>query len=325
VLQEAAKRPSIAAVTASTGLPFGIAPELQVSITRPGANLTAEARPAAVAGIAATPSVFRVLGIPIVQGRGFDDSDGPASPAVAVISELAAQQMFPSENPIDQTLMLTLAGKRTPVTVIGISRDTDVRSLNAPKRPLIFLPLSQQFDPRITITARASSDVTSAVAALRAAVRDADPDLRTDVAGDGRVLLGFFEVVSSAGRGVLYLGVFTLLLSMVGLFGVQSHVVAYRTREFGVRMSLGATTAQIKAMVMRDGARPVLDGLILGLWGGLAGRILIRSYTDVDVTVLDPWMLALAPVPIVLAAVCACYWPAARASRVDPIQALRYE
>ena len=133
------------------------------------------------------------------------------------------------------------------------------------------------------------------------------------------------ELFNSAGRGVLYLGIFTLALSMAGLFGVQSHVVTYRTREFGVRMSLGASARQIKAMVLRDGARPVIDGLILGLWGGIAGRILIRSYTDLEVTVFDPWMLALAPVPIVLAALMACYWPAARASRVDPTTALRYE
>jgi ABC-type lipoprotein release transport system permease subunit len=92
-----------------------------------------------------------------------------------------------------------------------------------------------------------------------------------------------------------------------------------------VRLSLGASARQIKTLVLRDGARPVIDGLILGLWGGVAGRILIRSYTDLEVTVLDPWMLAVSPAPIVLVALFACYWPAARAARVDPTTALRYE
>jgi ABC-type antimicrobial peptide transport system permease subunit len=123
----------------------------------------------------------------------------------------------------------------------------------------------------------------------------------------------------------LYLGGFTLLLSMVGLFGVQSHVVSHRTREIGVRMSVGATASEIKMMVMKDGYRPVVEGLILGLWGGLAGRVLVRGYMDVDVAVVDPWMLAVTPVPLVLAAFCACYVPAARASRVDPTVALRAE
>ena len=325
VLQEAGKEPSIAAVTASTGLPFGIAPVLQVSMSRPGSDVTEATSPSAVLGIAATPPVFRVLGIPILQGRGFNDGDGPAAPRVAVISELAARQVFQATNPIDQPLTIMVAGVRSTVRVIGISRDTDVATLNSRRRPLIFLPLAQHFDSRITVTARASADAQSGVEALREAVRRTDPDLRVELAGDGRLLSGIAEVANSAGRGVIYLGVFTLVLSMAGLFGVQSHVVAYRTREFGVRMSLGASARQIKGLVLRDGTRPVVDGLILGLWGGLAARLLIRSYTDIEVTVLDPWMLALAPVPIVLAALFACYWPAARAARVDPTTALRYE
>ena len=324
LLAEAAKDPSVADVAVSTGLPFGIAPVLQTSMMRPGSDISIAVRSPASA-IAATPSIFHVLGIRITQGRGFSDNDGPAAPPVAVISELAAKQMFPSTNPIEQSLLLTLNGKQMPVTVIGVARDTDVGSLNSRRRPLLFVALAQHFDSHLTITARAAGGVSTTVAALRDVVRRADPDLRIEIAGDGRVLSGPFEVVSSAGRGVLYLGVFTLLLSMAGLFGVQSHVVVYRTREFGVRMSLGATARQIKTMVLRDGARPVVDGLILGLWGGLAGRMLIRAYADLEVTVFDPWMLAVAPAPIVLAAIVACYWPAARAARVDPTTALRYE
>jgi predicted permease len=325
LLATAATEPSVANVTASTGLPFGIAPALQVAMMRPGADLAAASVRSPASGIAATPSIFDVLGIRIVQGRGFNVNDGAASPPVTVISELAAKQMFPSTDPIDQTLLLVLDGKKMPVTVVGVTRDTDVGSLNSRRRPLVFVPFAQHFDSRITITARTSGSVSSTVATLREIVRKSDPDLRVDIVGDGRVLSGMLEIASSAGRGVLSLGVFTLLLSMVGLFGVQSHVVTHRTREFGVRMSLGATARQIKTMVVRDGGRPVVDGLILGLWGGVAGRILIRSYTDLDVAIFDLWMLALAPVPIALAALFACYWPAARAARIDPTTALRYE
>ncbi len=201
-----------------------------------------------------------------------------------------------------------------------------MRSLHGRRAPLVFVPLAQHFDRNITVTARATGSVAAAVAAVREAARRADADLGIDIAGSAStVLSGPFEVIKSAGRGVLYLGTFTLLLSMVGLFGVQSHVVGYRTREFGVRMSLGATARQIKTMVIRDGARPVLDGLVLGLWGGLVGRLLVRSYVEIDVAVFDPWMLVVAPIPIVMAAMCALYVPAARASRVDPVTALRCE
>ena len=110
---------------------------------------------------------------------------------------------------------------------------------------------------------------------------------------------------------------------MVGLFGIQSHIVARRTREIGVRMSFGASAAQIKRMVLKDGYRPVLEGLALGLFIGLAGRAIVRAYLDIEVNVVDPWMVVV-PIPLVLAAFCACYLPAQRASAVDPNVALRH-
>ena len=133
-------------------------------------------------------------------------------------------------------------------------------------------------------------------------------------------------LLRSLGSGTLYLGGLTLLLSMVGLFGVQSHVVAHRTREIGVRMSVGATARQIKLMVIKDGYRPVVEGLMLGLWGGVAGpgHGCARIWTG-NVAVVDPWMLLLTPIPLLAAAFCACYRPAARAARVDPTVALRCE
>jgi len=127
-------------------------------------------------------------------------------------------------------------------------------------------------------------------------------------------------------RGALYLGALVIALSMIGLFGVQSHVVAHRTREIGVRMSVGATASQIKLMVLKDGYRPVFEGLALGLWGGIAGRIILRSYMGLEnVTIVDPWMLVLTPIPLIAAAFWACYLPAAKAARVDPMVALKYE
>ena len=321
VVSEAAQHPSVESVAASTGLPFGV-PALQVNAT----TLGGQANAARAAAIAATPSIFRVLGVPILRGRSFTDLDGAAAARVAVISELTAKQLFATADPLGRAIVLTIAGRQTTATIIGVSRDTDVGRLNGPRHQLIYLPLAQHFDRNITVTARASGRVATTVAALRTVVPAADPAARVDIAGPARsVLWGPYAIVGAAGRGALYLGAFTLLLSMVGLFGVQSQVVVYRTREFGVRMSLGASTRQIQAMVIRDGARPVFDGLVLGLWGGIAGRVLVRSYIDVEVTVLDPWMLIIAPIPIVLAALCACYLPATRAARVDPMTALRCE
>ena len=132
----------------------------------------------------------------------------------------------------------------------------------------------------------------AAVRAVRDAVRRADPDLALDVIGPGRtVLAGFFVFLRGVGVTTLALGTLTMLLAMVGLFGIQSHIVAHRTREIGVRMSFGARGSQIQRMVLRDGYRPVLQGLVLGLFGGLAGRVIVRARLDVDVNIVDPWML----------------------------------
>src|SRR6185503_7409957 len=175
--------------------------------------------------------------------------------------------------------------------------------------------------------ARSTGAASHAVPALREAIRNGDPDVAVTAIGTASSLLaGPFVIVGSLGRGALYLGGLSLLLSMVGLFGVQSHVVAHRTREIGVRMSVGASARQIKLMVLKDGYRPVFEGLLLGLWGGVAGRIMVRSFMELEgVTIVDPWMLFVTPIPLIAAAFWACYLPAAKAARVDPTVALRYE
>ncbi|MEX1129106.1 MAG: FtsX-like permease family protein [Vicinamibacterales bacterium] len=131
-------------------------------------------------------------------------------------------------------------------------------------------------------------------------------------------------LLRGAGIGSLSLGALTLVLAMLGLFGIQTHMVERRTREIGVRMSFGATASNIQRMVLKDGYTPVLQGLVLGIFIGLCGRAIVRAYLDVNVDVIDPWMLLVVPVPLLLAAFCACYLPARRASRVDPNVALRH-
>jgi ABC-type antimicrobial peptide transport system permease subunit len=159
---------------------------------------------------------------------------------------------------------------------------------------------------------------------VQAAIRNADPDIAVELAGNGAaVLTGPYAFLRFAGTASLSLGLLTLTLAMVGLYGVQSHGVAHRTREIGVRMSFGATAAQIKRMVLKDGYRPVFEGMASGIFIGLAGRGIIRAYLDAKISILDPWMLAPVPVPLLLAAFCACYLPARRAASIEPIVALR--
>ena len=323
IVEHGSRAPGIESISASTGLPFGV-PAMQVNV----ANATASeslSRNTAVA-VAATPSLLRTLGVDIVRGRRFTDDDGPAASPAVILSELAAKQLFANTDPIGQRVIIR-PGPRTDAAavVVGIARDTDVRWINSDRRALIYLPLAQRFSSNIAITVRSTGAGSGAVPALRDALRAADPDVAVTAIGAGSTLLaGPFVLAGALGRGALYLGGLSLLLSMVGLFGVQSHVVAHRTREIGVRMSVGASAWQIKLMVLKDGYRPVFEGLVLGLWGGIAGRIILRSYMELeDATIVDPWMLFLTPIPLIAAAFWACYLPAAKAASVDPTVALR--
>jgi predicted permease len=320
VIEEGRNDPSIEAMSVSTGMPFGRPAAMRVAISAPGQG---DDRFAAT-GIAATPSIFGTLGVPIVRGRGFDDRDHAAAPPVVVISAFTARRIFGTIDAVGRLLVLQGRPGTPTATVIGVARDTDVSQVLFEPRPFVYLPLAQQYDPSLAVAVRSTGDASRAVRSLREAMRRADPDLPVEITDTGlAVLTGPYVFLRSAGMAAIALGALTLLLAMVGLYGIQSHLVAHRTREIGVRMSFGASATQIKRMVLRDGYRPVVDGLVFGLTIGIVGRAIVRAYTDVDVSIVDPWMLVVAPIPLILAAFFACYLPARRAAGVDPSVALR--
>ena len=280
--------------------------------------------------MASTPGIHRTLGVPLLRGRTFDDRDAAGSTAVVVISETAARELFGSSDVVGRDLLMhaTLRGPERPpqtATIIGVAQDTDTFYLSSHRSGVVYAPITQRFDPFITVTAHASRSTSAAIAALRSAIRRADPDVAVEALADGRTMLsGPYVLLRFLGVSSLSLGLLTLVLAMVGLYGVQSHGVAHRTREIGVPMSFGATAAQIKSMVLKDGYRPVLEGIAMGVFIGLSGRAIIRAYLDAEIGILDPWMLAVVPIPLILAAFCACYLPARRAASVDPTVALRH-
>jgi predicted permease len=322
VLEEARKDPAVESISASVGMPFGV-PGVALSIVMPErAALRSDFYHSAL-GVAATPSIFRTLAVPIVSGRGFDDRDEGAP--VVVLSAFTARMAFGTVDAVGRQLLVRRPPSETLATVIGVARDTDVGRLMGEPRALVYLPLTQRAGPALAIAARSTGDAALVIPALREALRRAEPDLAVNAIGTGRTVLAApFVILRALGLGTLALGALTLLLAMGGLFALQSHAVARRTREIGLRMSCGASASRIKWMVLVDGYRPVLDGLALGIWGGLAGRFIVRAYLDVDVTIFDPWMLILVPIPVIAAAFCACYVPAHRAASVDPTVALRH-
>ena len=353
VLEELEKDPQVQSAAVTTGVPFGASntPRFDIAPTDgPLAEGDGKRQALAVAG---TSRIFQTLGVPILRGRGFEDRDTASASPVVVLSGQTARRLFgtidavgrriqlkprASAGPLRRTIARKLALPTTvpqppadapfeTATVVGVAADTDVGQLFSRRGDLIYLPLAQQPTAPLFGVAivRTPGDPYVALRVLRDAIRRVDPDLAVESSGTGLGALGGPTVfLRTASLMAVALGGLTLLLAMVGLHGVQAHGVTARTREFGVRMSFGATAAQVRALVLKDGYRPVLEGLAIGLFLGFVGRGLIRASWWNGMAIVDGWMLIGVPVPLLLAAFLACWLPARRASQADPMVALRH-
>jgi len=329
ILVEARRQPRVESVSASSGLPFGVmAPPMYA--TRVEEPFTSNRDTGHYTHrIAATPEIFATLGMRVVRGRGFTDRDDAGAPRVAILSEGMAREIFGTTDVVGRSISLhpwsRLMSARMPQTceVVGVSKETDSFMLGRRGNPVLFVPLAQQYEPRITITAR-SADPAAAASALRAALRTAAPDMATSALGTGEALLmGPYFLLRIIARLAAALGTLALVLAMVGLHGVLSHVVARRTREIGIRLAVGADRGRIVTLVLRDGFRPVLEGLVIGLSAGVLLRLLLRATLVTAISPIDVTVFSLVSVPFLCAALLACWVPASRASQVDPIVALR--
>ncbi|MEX1128783.1 MAG: ABC transporter permease [Vicinamibacterales bacterium] len=330
VLEELQKDGVVEAASVSSGLPFGTLGNPLVDLTTPDRPFLRNVTTYEDASLlAATPGLFRTIGVPILRGRGFDERDDAGAAPVVVLSETTVRKLFGTSEVLGRDLLMKDAFARgdTPVRsarVVGVARDTDVTHLFSRNGDLVYAPFAQWYQRSVAVVARAK-DAETATRAVRSAIRRADPELGIQAAGTGRVMLaGPYVLLRTVGIGAVALGALTLLLAMIGLYGVQSQIVTQRTREIGVRMSVGASAGQIRRMVLKDGYAPVLQGLAFALFIGVSGRAIIQSMTPIPIGVIDPVMLALVLIPVGVAAFCACYLPARRASRVDPNVALRH-
>jgi ABC-type antimicrobial peptide transport system permease subunit len=210
------------------------------------------------------------------------------------------------------------------LTIVGITTDTDVGRLGSREYGVVYVPLAQRPQSRVVLSARSAGHPRATLAALRSALRQVDPDLIVDRAETGPLFLaGPYVVLGFVAALVTSLAALALLLAMTGLFGVVSHVVSRRTRELGVRLALGAGRHRIMRLVFVDGLRPVSDGLVIGLLVGTLCRSVLAATVSASVSAIDPIACLIVPVFFVATSLCACYWPARRAARVDPNVALR--
>jgi predicted permease len=270
-----------------------------------------------------SPKYFSTLRIPFKSGRDFDERDNVRVPHVVIINETFAKQHFAGEDPIGRTLITGMA--QLPSQVVGIVADVRSLNLNTPPGPEYYLPALQRPETFTNVLVRASGTPIAMAAAVREALRAIDPDL--PLLEPEALSTRIAETVADRRLALVLLASFAglaLLLASLGVYSVMAHLVAFRTAEIGIRMALGASPGVVLRMVLGHGRRLTLIGIALGIAGGVAvSRLLQQVLFEVDPT--DPVIYIAVSATLLLVAEVASFLPARRATRIDPVMALRME
>ncbi|OLE73053.1 MAG: hypothetical protein AUI36_00915 [Cyanobacteria bacterium 13_1_40CM_2_61_4] len=261
---------------------------------------------------------------PIVEGRGFTEHDDQNAPSVVVINETLARRFWPNESPLGKRLQLGSA-KSPYREVVGVARDGKYFLLGEPPTEYLFVPLSQNYDGKMTLIARTSGEPEKLAEVMRQEVASLDSEL--PVYGI-KTMPQFLDRILSGPKSIAALatifGVIALLMAAVGLYGVMSYSVAQRTREVGIRMALGARTGDVVRLVLTEGLILVGAGVGIGLVTATAVSRLLGSFLY-GISPTDAVTFITIPFVLVLVALVASYVPARRATKVDPMIALRFE
>ncbi len=264
---------------------------------------------------------FETAGIPVAEGREFLSTDREDSGPVAIVNEKLAHDLWPGQNPLGKRIQLP--GENFWRRVTGVARNANYSSLAEPPQFCVYVPLAQNYSDGMTLYVRTAGDPSPLLASLQREVRAAGPEIMATDVRTGATIVGqaLFSARMAVGLLTLF-GLVALTLACIGLYGLMSYSVNQRRREIGVRMALGARRANVLSLVLRQGMSLVAAGLILGFAANLlCGRLLERLLYGVSPA--DPLSFAAAAGVLLLIAFCACYLPARRASRLDPLAALR--
>jgi putative ABC transport system permease protein len=320
VLERAASLPGAAAATLAFNAPFTVyrARSLSIEGRETGTG------PGAVAPIdLVEPGYFQAMRIPLLRGRAFTDGDAQAAPRVAVVNESMARHFWSGADPVGARLRFF--GENAPVEIVGVVRDITYTSPGDAPRLMVYLCLRQYYSPAVTLWVRTAGEPEAMLSALRREVQSLDRD----------VLLSDLETAMQVGRESLWeprlgailftaFGALAGLLTVIGLYGVISYSVGQRTRELGIRMALGAQPSAVLRQVLAEGAILVFWGLVLGLVVAVTIAGVLKSLLF-GVSARDPLTLAVVVAVLLTTALAACAVPALRATRIDPMAALRDE
>jgi putative ABC transport system permease protein len=268
---------------------------------------------------------FRLLGVRLVRGRYFTDDDRAESQPVVIVNESLARSYFPGQETVGQTLTVNRGMKTEKVVQIaGIVADTRAR-LDKPAKPSLYLPLAQFPQPSMYLVARTATDPASYSGAMRGIVSSLN---KNQPAGQPRTMAEIWSNYTVRPRFYLTLlgslAALGVLLAATGIYGVLSHAISQRTHEIGIRRALGAQDGDVLGMVIKQGMILAVLGVATGLAGALALTRVMRGWLY-EVSVTDPATFVVVAGLLILIALSACNAPARRATKLDPLAALRHD
>jgi predicted permease len=268
-----------------------------------------------------SPGFFSTVGTPLVSGRDFSRQATPAGPGVAIVNQTMAKRFWPQKDPLGQRFQ----ADGVVVQVVGVARDAKYRSLGEPAEAHFYLPYGQRTESRRTLLVRTAGDPAGLLGAVEAEIQHADREVLPSFARtvEQHLALSLFPARAAAAMSTLF-GALALLLAATGIYGVVSYSVSLRTREIGIRMALGAQPRDVLSLLMRQGGRLIGVGVLAGIAASLAlDRFLATLLYGLSPN--DPATYAAVALFLLVVALSAGYWPARRATHVDPLVALRHD
>lgn len=312
--------PGIAQASWASNMPFWSNPSRGISVQGQEQQSKAETLLTIVDTV--SEDYFDTMRIPILRGRVFSNQDGDGSRPVAIVNEDLARKYWPNGDAVGS--LVQLSGDRVVRQVVGVVKTTNYTGLGESPQPCLYLPLLQNFSDGMTLYVRAANDPAFVLDAVQREIQNDAPQIAVSDVRTGTKIIS--QVLFNQQLGVGLLGVFgfmALALASVGLYGIMAYSVNQRRREIGLRVALGATQGSVLGLILRQGMALVMSGVVLGLGLSLLlGRVLSRRLYGVGAS--DPLSLAGASLVLLVVAIAACFLPAYRASRVDPMVALRY-
>ncbi len=324
VIERVSQVPGVEGAAMTRTLPLGDSSNSNGPILKEGETLAKGSAGRVIMTNIVSPGYFNTMQIPILEGRDFDDRDQSKTQRVVIVNQRMAQILWPGESAVGKRIFIG-ADSREPLEVVGVVKTGKYRALAEDPKPFFYYAMGQRRPNTMALIIRASVDPGSVVGAIRKEVQTLDP--RVPVSGVKTMAQHKTYALwapNMAASFSLAFGVVAILLSAVGLYSVMAYIVSQRTREVGIRMALGANRADVMKLITRQGMRLAAVGVVIGFLLSL-GLAKVLSSLLIGVSGYDVTTFIVVPTLLTGVALVACYLPARRATKVDPLIALRYE